>query len=400
MTTMNQRMSFAEIEQIVAQRVANAIETIAIYETKTRMARESMSQTKRYEDKVTENASNKRKWEGDHKGSSSQQQNKEPKVIRAHIVGPSNKKGYAGNLPLLQNRYHPGKENVIADALSRKERIKPLRVRALVMTIGLDLPAQILNARTVERKEENFKTKDVEGMIKKLEPCADGTLCLENRSWLPCFGDLRALIMHESYKSKCSIYPGFDKMYQDMRILYWWPNMKADIATYVSKCLACSKVKDEHKKPSGLLVQPEIPEWKWDKITMDFITKLPKTSSGYGIQAARDRQKSYADVRCKPLDFWVGDKVMLKVSPWKGVICFGKRGKLNPKVLDLSRNCWRLWIGTSKFEAKARYLHIKVSMDNLGDVLEFSTLGSEVQIKRKKYPHLFTNSTSSSRTTS
>nr|GFA41549.1 DNA/RNA polymerases superfamily protein [Tanacetum cinerariifolium] len=69
-------------------------------------------------------------------------------------------------------------------------------------------------------------------------------------------------------------------MYQDMKLLYWWPNMKADIATYVSKCLTCLKVKAEHQKPSGLLVQPEIPQWKWDNITMDFITKLPMTQSG------------------------------------------------------------------------------------------------------------------------
>nr|GEZ38282.1 reverse transcriptase domain-containing protein [Tanacetum cinerariifolium] len=70
-------------------------------------------------------------------------------------------------------------------------------------------------------------------------------------------------------------------MYQDLKQLYWWPNMKANIATYVSKCLTCSKVKAEHQKPSGLLVQPEIPKWKWEKISMDFITKLPKTTNGY-----------------------------------------------------------------------------------------------------------------------
>ncbi|GJW57016.1 putative reverse transcriptase domain-containing protein [Tanacetum coccineum] len=87
--------------------------------------------------------------------------------------------------------------------------------------------------------------------------------------------------MHESHKSKYSVHPSFDKMYQDMKKLYWWPNMKADIATYVSKCLTCLKVKSEYQKPSGLLVQPEILQWKWDNITMDFITKLPKTSSGY-----------------------------------------------------------------------------------------------------------------------
>ncbi|GKA53094.1 putative reverse transcriptase domain-containing protein [Tanacetum coccineum] len=178
-------------------------------------------------------------------------------------------------------------QNVVADALSRKERIKPLRVRALVMTIGLDLPKQILNAQIEAQKPENLKNEDVGGMIRKdipkekLEPRADRTLCLNGRSWLPCYGDLRTVIMHESHKSKYSIHPGSDKMYQDMKKLYWLPNMKADIATYVSKCLTCAKVKAEHQSPSGLLVQPEIPQWKWDNITMDFVTKLPKLSQGY-----------------------------------------------------------------------------------------------------------------------
>ncbi|GKB61824.1 putative reverse transcriptase domain-containing protein [Tanacetum coccineum] len=177
-------------------------------------------------------------------------------------------------------QYHPGKANVVADALSRKERIKPIRVRDLVMTISLDLPKQILSAQSEAKKEENFINEDLHGMINKLEPRADGTLCLNNRSWIPRFGDLRALIMHESHKSKYSIHPGSDKMYQDLKKLYWWPNMKAEIATYVSKCLTCAKVKIEYQKPSGLLVQPEIPQWKWENITMDFVTKLPKTATG------------------------------------------------------------------------------------------------------------------------
>nr|GFD32119.1 reverse transcriptase domain-containing protein [Tanacetum cinerariifolium] len=94
-------------------------------------------------------------------------------------------------------RYHSGKANVVADALSRKEREPPLRVRALVMTIGLDLPRQILNAQTEARKLKNIKKEDVGGMLvensrdsekvrtKKLEPRTDGTLCLNGRSWLP-----------------------------------------------------------------------------------------------------------------------------------------------------------------------------------------------------------------------
>nr|GEX63841.1 reverse transcriptase domain-containing protein [Tanacetum cinerariifolium] len=117
----------------------------------------------------------------------------------------------------------------------------------------------------------------------KLEPRANETLCLNNKSWLPRYSELRTLIMHESHKSKYYVHPGSDKMYQDIKKLYWWPNMKFDIATYVSKCLTCLKVKAEHQNPSGLLVQPEIPQWKWDNITIYFVTKLPRTSSGYNI---------------------------------------------------------------------------------------------------------------------
>ncbi|GJY84872.1 putative reverse transcriptase domain-containing protein [Tanacetum coccineum] len=329
---------------------------------------------------------------------------------------------------------------------------KPLRVRALVMTIGLNLPKQILEAQIEALKPENLATEDVGGMLRqdltkeRLKPRADGTLCLNNRSWLPCYGDLRTLVMHESHKSKYSIHPGSEKMYQDLKQLYWWPNMKANIATYVSKCLTCAKVKAKHQKPSSLLVQPEIPEWKWEKITMDFITKLPKTTNGYDtiwvivnrltksahflpmngshrevnealhegstlhkalgtrldmstayhpetngqsertIQTLEDILRAcvldfgknwdrhlplvefsynnsyHAGIKAAPFEacidgsvdhpyvgsklemlsllvlrklvvFQVGDSVMLKVSPWKGVVHFGKRGKLNPSQI-------------------------------------------------------------------
>nr|GEU88151.1 putative reverse transcriptase domain-containing protein [Tanacetum cinerariifolium] len=329
--------------------------------------------------------------------------------------------------------YHPGKANVVADALSRKEREPPLRVRALVMTIGLDLPRKILNAQTKVRKTENIKKEDV------------GDMLVEN-SRDP-----------EKVRTPCGWNPMLQ--WQELATLLWQfvdcDPARADITTYVSKCLACAKVKAEHQRPSGLLVQPKIPEWKWDNITMDFVTRLPKSSQVYDtiwvivdrltksaiftqiretdpmdklariylkesertiqtledmlracaidfgkgwvnhlplvkfsynnsyhasikaapfealygrkcrspvcwtevgeaqilgpeliqettakivqtkqrIQATRDRQKSYADLKRKPMEFQVGDKVIFKVSPWKGVVRFGKRGKLNPRYV-------------------------------------------------------------------
>ncbi|GJU65266.1 putative reverse transcriptase domain-containing protein [Tanacetum coccineum] len=141
-------------------------------------------------------------------------------------------------------RYHSGKANMVYDALSRKDHI------------------QILNAQSEVIKEQNVKEENLRGKKKEFEARPDRTLRIEKRSWLPRLRGLRDLIMHESHKSKYSIHPSSDKMYHDLKKLYWLPNMKAEIATYVSKCLTCSKVKVENQNPSGLLVQPEIPQWK------------------------------------------------------------------------------------------------------------------------------------------
>nr|GEX26460.1 putative reverse transcriptase domain-containing protein [Tanacetum cinerariifolium] len=253
--------------------------------------------------------------------------------------------------------YHPEKANVVVDALSRKER-EPIRVKALVMTVRPGLHDQIRNAQSEAMEKKNVKAENLGRLIKQIfEIHPDGTRYHDKRIWLPKFGGLRDLIIHEPPKSKFSIHQGSNKMYQDLKQLYWWPNMKAEIATYVSKCLTCAKVKAEHHRPSGLLQQPEIPVWKWERITIDFIIGLPRTPSGEvgdsqltGLEliwetnekivqiknrllTARSRKKSYADIRHIPLEFDVGDKVMLKVSPWKGMIHFKKRGKLSPRFI-------------------------------------------------------------------
>ncbi|GKB88358.1 putative reverse transcriptase domain-containing protein [Tanacetum coccineum] len=313
-------------------------------------------------------------------------------------------------------RYHPGKANVIADALSRKEREPPLRVRALVMTI-------------VENSKDSEKLR-----TEKLESRADGTLCLNGRSWLPCYGDLRTVVMHEFHKLKYSIHSGSEKMYQDMKKLYWWPNMKENITTYVSKCLTCAKVKAEHQRPSGLSAifvpiretdlmdklarmylkevvtrhgiplliicdrDPRFASNFWRSLQNALGTSLDM-STAYHPQTNGQRERTiqtlvdmlractidfrkgwvnhfplvefsynnsyYASIKAAPFKAlygrkcrspvcWaevgevqltgpeivqettekiVGDKVMLKVSPWKGVIHFGKRGKLNPRYV-------------------------------------------------------------------
>nr|GEW84711.1 putative reverse transcriptase domain-containing protein [Tanacetum cinerariifolium] len=318
-------------------------------------------------------------------------------------------------------------ENVVADALSRKERIKPKRVRAMNMTIQSSIKVRILAA---QKEAVNESVGLQIGLDEMIEQSSDGTLYYLDRIWVPLKGDVRTLIMNESYRSKYSVHLGADKMYYDLIDRYWWPGMKKDIA-------------------------------KYEGLAMDFVTKLPRTSSGhdtiwvivdrltkyahfihmrkdykmdrlarfylneivgrhgsertiqtledmlracvldfrgswdvylsfsefsynnsyhssvrcapfealYGrkcrspitraevregqligpelvhetsekisqikdrLKAACDREKSYADKRRKPLEFSVGDYVLLKVSPWKGTVRFRKKGKLAPRFV-------------------------------------------------------------------
>ncbi|GKB28870.1 putative reverse transcriptase domain-containing protein [Tanacetum coccineum] len=356
-------------------------------------------------------------------------------------------------------RYHPGKENVVADALSRKERDKPLRVRALMMTVHNDLPKQIRKAQKEAMKKKYVRKENLGKLVKPIfgifATDGSGGFFFRNRVSLPQFGGLRDLVMHESHKSKYSIHLGSDKMYQDLKLLYWWPNMKDDIATYVSKCLTCAKVKAcvhqnrwacwqqlarfslevgkdllwiLHGVPVSIILDRDshFTSNFWRSLqealgtNLDMSTAYHPQTDGqsertiqtledmlracvidfgsswdrhlplvefsynnsyhasikaapyealYGrkcrspvcwsevgdsqltgpelirdttekivqiknrLLTARSRQKSYADKRAKPLEFEVGDMVLLKVSPWKGAVRFGKRGKLSPRYI-------------------------------------------------------------------
>nr|GEU35182.1 putative reverse transcriptase domain-containing protein [Tanacetum cinerariifolium] len=322
--------------------------------------------------------------------------------------------------------YHPGKGNVVADALSRKDR-EPLRVRSLVMTVHTNLPDKILEAQTEAIKEENVKAENLGRLLKPIfEIRSNGIRYFKGRLWLPLFGGIRDMIMHELHKSKYSIHPGSDKMYQDLKKLYWWPNMKADIATFISKCLTCAKVKAKHQKPSSLLQQLEILEWKLKKIIMDFVSGLPRTLSGYdSIWVIVDRLTNYqASIKAAPFEALYGQKcrspvcwsevgdsqltgpeliretiekiVQIKnrlvkwlcVSPWKGVIHFGKRGKLSPWYIGPFKIIERIGPVAYKLELpeKLRGIHNTFHVSNLKKCLADENLViplEEVQIDDK-----------------
>ncbi|GKA94839.1 putative reverse transcriptase domain-containing protein [Tanacetum coccineum] len=220
-------------------------------------------------------------------------------------------------------------------------------------------------------KEENIGAEGFRGEGEPFEVRSDGTKCLKGRVWLPLFGGLRGLIMLESHKSKYSIHPGSDKMYHDLRKLYWWPNMKADIATYVrtietvedvlracvidfgsdwDKHLPLAEFSYNNSYHASIKAAPFKALYRrkcrppvcWSEVGDAQLTgpEMIRETTEMIVQiknrllAARSRQKSYADVRRKPLEFEVGNKVMLKVSPWKGVVRFGKHGKLSPGLKE------------------------------------------------------------------
>ncbi|GKB98533.1 putative reverse transcriptase domain-containing protein [Tanacetum coccineum] len=217
-------------------------------------------------------------------------------------------------------RYHPGKANMVADALRRKKRVKPLRVRALVMTIGLNLPKQILEAQTEALKPENLTAEDVGVVTRHGVPVS----IISDRDGR--FTSLFWKALHKALGTRLDMNFGksWDRHLPLVEFSYnnsYHTSIKAAPfeAPYGRKCrspVCWAEVGDAQ------LTGPTIIHKTTEKIVQ----------IKSRIQAAHDRQKSYANIRRKPLEFQVVDRVMLKVSPWKGVVHFGKRGKLNPRV--------------------------------------------------------------------
>ncbi|XP_071921808.1 uncharacterized protein [Coffea arabica] len=198
--------------------------------------------------------------------------------------------------------YHPGKANVVADALSRKAQVAGLMVkewdmleevsswnprlgRLKVLFGNLSLKSPLLERVKEAQKTDPTIQKNVEKVQKgetlDFKLGSEGVLRFRDRIVVPANEEIRNEILEESHRSRYTIHPGVTKMYHDMKGLYWWEGLKKDVAEFVQKCLICQQVKAEHQKPSGLLQPLEIPEWKWDHITMDFVTGLPKRQKGF-----------------------------------------------------------------------------------------------------------------------
>ena len=198
-------------------------------------------------------------------------------------------------------RYHPGKANKVADALSRKSSSSLMSIQSLIEPLQKELVEAGIELITGSLAALTFQPTILDGMKERQEGDAsllrtrnevleekesdfnisdEGILYRKNRLCIPNDDKLKEQIMKEAHETPYSVHPGATKMYQDLKESFWWPRMKNDVATFVSKCLTCQRVKAEHQRPGGELQKISIPEWKWDQVTMDFVVGLPRTSSG------------------------------------------------------------------------------------------------------------------------
>jgi hypothetical protein len=203
----------------------------------------------------------------------------------------------------LEIHYHPGKANVVANALSRKSQVSMLAAHPMPyelakefdrlslgflnntqgVTIELEptLEKDIRKCQKDDEKINEIRQLIIDGKGKDFCEDAEGVVWFKDRLCVPDIKLIRELILKEAHETAYSIHPGSENMYQDLKKRFWWYDMKRKIAEYVAVCDSCQRIKAEHQRPAGLLQLLQIPQWKWDEIGMDFIVGLPCTRTGY-----------------------------------------------------------------------------------------------------------------------
>jgi len=195
--------------------------------------------------------------------------------------------------------YHLWKANVLTDALSRKtvhtthlminevellEQFRDMKlqvelgsesIRCSTLTISSDFLDSVRERQLLDVSLSRVREQLGSDEARDFTLGDDGILRFQGRICVPDDAEVRKLILEEGYKSRLSLHPSMTKMYQDLKETFWWQGMKRDVAQFVSACLTCQKAKVEHQRPDGILQPLEIPVWKWDNISMDFVTHLP-----------------------------------------------------------------------------------------------------------------------------